>query len=1302
MAETSGEHLVFVFQLTTNFSVKDLKEPILLIANTPLNIDGEENTIIKYEKGTVNTLQNLKITNAFSLSDQKITEDVSNEKNVITNNGFILIYSANNSNNGLLTGGNIIIDKGELTYTSNLEVVDIRNLISDEILNKLPGDFQKNLISLKNGLIELKQNNKISKNVSGHENGDESAENNNNNGNNQDVNSLFKQVISEFISLTEKILNISNFKKFISFNEHNYNEVLNKLEQTDAAKKGIVQNLNTYYSKNKGMIEDVWKNVDFTGFTKYNKETVRGKNPRLQSVYEDLIYTVTKDKELTDADKDIFFKSGSYKGDNDNYQVILKRFTEYLYRFKNKSTMFRVNNDSQFETMNFLYTVINNHYTKLQNFVDSGILTDIDGGGDNQKNQFPQAINTMVRNIMKTNILTFVKIRNTQDDDKTYNQRMDIQVEREKPKHLLLQYNDDNLPYYKKVDGGRFISDIDVSKHGNKFEKSGNGFKVKKYDKKYLFGEFTQVFTPELTNNEIAKRMNIIKDNLTSENPKPVFLMGYGASGAGKTSTLIYYNTKKTDGVLIELCNQIGSTYPNMEVQYREFYDSDMCEQDNNCEKKDSGKGKTFTEKPVGVNETAMFTFNSDEKKYKLSEKFDHKIHHQFRIEKLKGETVQDENTFPEGTTLGEVLIYLIDTDRHVKATTNNPNSSRSHSLILVKFSNEQGKIANLIVGDFAGVENEFDCNNPKVKEEFMDILSDKLDKDGNSQRFYKAEHKDDLLDPIGPYKVVEGQNGGTKEQDDQLPLIKPDNLGNSFKESKQAWIADGYDILNKFNENTFSIFANLFIKENNKEYFTLESKEYKKLLHSFYNYKFANSKPYSNSTEDIQLDYTTDEIKAFLNAFEKYKTYSTDAEIIKKKQSDYKAFENVLIDDNPNLIDKIDQSYQKKNTFSTFKPYFTKFNEVINNMQGYNKLEKKKLKKQVYMFALEKLKIVPLDAKTNIHYTFDKLADQNKRDENITINQIRIDNNKFPEVDDNNKTISAIKYFLSKTIGDSPGDAGETPEHEVFDTYNKINESAQILLKELGVKKEYDSYLKTIGSIGNDTISYENPDSEKKLTEELGINIESENNGIIGFMDSHVFDKSDAAADKDEEKEGEGDDNKAEAQQKEGDAAPNKAEEKENNSRARNLKVFIDNMINSRNRNLKIGNIVCAHRRTEGYFINDSLKKIRGVIRDLLYEKNKDALGVVPNYIDICFDKYCPTHENCFAFDNEISKPIEDGKIDSVIFQQIYEYLFGQDNSYSIQQMYNDILVGINIALLMKIVLHLIMKYQNQLRMEK
>ena len=46
-----------------------------------------------------------------------------------------------------------------------------------------------------------------------------------------------------------------------------------------------------------------------------------------------------------------------------------KRFTEYLYRFKNKDNMFSGNNVQQYETMNFLYTVINNHYKKLETFV---------------------------------------------------------------------------------------------------------------------------------------------------------------------------------------------------------------------------------------------------------------------------------------------------------------------------------------------------------------------------------------------------------------------------------------------------------------------------------------------------------------------------------------------------------------------------------------------------------------------------------------------------------------------------------------------------------------------------------------------------------------------------------------------------------------------------------------------------------------------------------------------------------------------------------------------------------------------
>ena len=45
------------------------------------------------------------------------------------------------------------------------------------------------------------------------------------------------------------------------------------------------------------------------------------------------------------------------------------------------------------------------------------------------------------------------------------------------------------------------------------------------------------------------------------------------------------------------------------------------------------------------------------------------------------------EKQFEQYESLAKVIIYLIDTDRHVKATTNNPNSSRSHSLIFVNLN---------------------------------------------------------------------------------------------------------------------------------------------------------------------------------------------------------------------------------------------------------------------------------------------------------------------------------------------------------------------------------------------------------------------------------------------------------------------------------------------------------------------------------------------------------------------------------------------------------------------------------------
>jgi hypothetical protein len=93
-------------------------------------------------------------------------------------------------------------------------------------------------------------------------------------------------------------------------------------------------------------------------------------------------------------------------------------------------------------------------------------------------------------------------------------------------------------------------------------------------------------------------------------------------------------------------------------------------------------------------------------------------------------------------TSLGEIIINLVDTDRFVKATTNNPNSSRSHTLVFLKLKKNgggEGNEANIIVGDFAGVENEFDCANPDVLNKFLNRKRE--DKDAiprvNKQPFY-------------------------------------------------------------------------------------------------------------------------------------------------------------------------------------------------------------------------------------------------------------------------------------------------------------------------------------------------------------------------------------------------------------------------------------------------------------------------------------------------------------------------------------------------------------------------------------
>ena len=258
---------------------------------------------------------------------------------------------------------------------------------------------------------------------------------------------------------------------------------------------------------------------------------------------------------------------------------------------------------------------------------------------------------------------------------------------------------------------------------------------VLKYDSKYVFGKFTNVFAPSQTNQEIAKEMNDIVMKVNEH--KPVFLIGYGASGAGKTSTLIYNNKQKTPGILVEicnlLCNQNTPKYNKIELFVKEYYITKLAE-NKKC------SGDNTIDSPYICSENT-YNFTVKNQNIELDGVFNSSPKHAYRVDKLKEMQLIEDDI---GKTFGEVMMYLVDSDRYVKATTNNPNSSRSHTLIFVKLISNDQNIKNnghIVVGDFAGVENVFTCENYETINAFLNQT-----RDGDKLPYYSTEEDEIAL----------------------------------------------------------------------------------------------------------------------------------------------------------------------------------------------------------------------------------------------------------------------------------------------------------------------------------------------------------------------------------------------------------------------------------------------------------------------------------------------------------------------------------------------------------------------------
>jgi len=366
-------------------------------------------------------------------------------------------------------------------------------------------------------------------------------------------------------------------------------------------------------------------------------------------------------------------------------------------------------------------------------------------------------------------MISYLKITNFAETGKTgianYNERFQIKLnDPSDPTAVRVNYLNDGFSYYTEERKERKINDVDSLRE------------------EYVFGNFDRVFDPKQKNMMIASGMAQVNNEL--EKGTPVMIIGYGASGSGKTSSLInYYDGRKsTDGILIDLCKKYAPTYSTFELTVQEIFQTDEPIPDSlsksvNEESKDSedesksDEGDSIWDVKVDAppNTTDIYQYKIQNKKpfifeYKKEEiklvnnnnnNNQYDIRHrynrhmfiqgffepsktitsgkQYEVEEktiIKNEknekndtmyVAKRRQTLKEGIQLGEAIRLMVDIDRYTKATTNNPQSSRSHCIVYIKMKNNND-FKTLIIGDFAGVENTFDDKDYKTAEKMIGI----------------------------------------------------------------------------------------------------------------------------------------------------------------------------------------------------------------------------------------------------------------------------------------------------------------------------------------------------------------------------------------------------------------------------------------------------------------------------------------------------------------------------------------------------------------------------------------------------
>lgn len=372
-------------------------------------------------------------------------------------------------------------------------------------------------------------------------------------------------------------------------------------------------------------------------------------------------------------------------------------------------------------------------------------------------------------------VITFVKIRVDGDRPNDINARFDCNLLTKQDKDdiymrrmLHVKYSDFD---YRK----NFGEDADTLKVGNT-EFATNGFRfytdkeepacnlsLIKRNHDFYFGPFTQVYTADQTALDITNDKYFI-DGVENKlrNGKPVCIIGYGASGSGKTSTLVYLSYYKNgqrvsqDGILAELSNKLSDTYnQSCRIQVYEFEGNIAPGSDQDAisnyhlrkfpapvvsEINDAGKAVkvyssyaetnpehmdpndshgTCFEYEIGTIGGKKQWVKSDTNRFSkvlITEQKYKNLPSELRMisNGLYYQLVPDLDKQDGVVPMAKDIADFMDNKRNIAATANNPVSSRSHVVIFITYASATTKTT-LVLCDFAGVENRFDCSSESV-----------------------------------------------------------------------------------------------------------------------------------------------------------------------------------------------------------------------------------------------------------------------------------------------------------------------------------------------------------------------------------------------------------------------------------------------------------------------------------------------------------------------------------------------------------------------------------------------------------